>query len=251
VAADHGQVLPDALIALYQLGPHSRYSCAVRIVRSQKIANVPIERVRYLMRRIAGLQFSVAMIIHELDVSDRQARRLVRALLAVGYIRKVDDRTERVRFYERTLDGSTLASATMAPPLRRSTVERLLVDVIARAREINANDAYAYRVARIELFGSARGDNPRPSDVDLAVSLTKRHADPAQQERAEWSRRRIAHESGRRFRDVDDLFWPDREVRLALRGRSRGLSLVDGDTPARLGAKTDVIFEDKPKRRRG
>jgi DNA-binding MarR family transcriptional regulator len=220
----------------------------VRIVRGQKIAGVPIERVRHLMRRSTGLEFGVAMISHELDLSDGQARRLATALLAAGYIRKTKHRRDRATFYERTLDGSTLAAATMAAPLRRSTVERLLTDVVERARAINANDAYAYRVVRIALFGSALGDDPRPGDVDLAVMLAKRNEDPVEQERAEHARRRVAWEGGRRFHDIDDLFWPETEVRLALRRRSRGLSLVDADTPSRLGAKAKVIFEDSNKR---
>ena len=150
----------------------SRYSWFVQIVRGQKIAGVPIERVRHLMRRTAGLQFGAAMISHELDLNDTQARRLASALLKAGYLQKVEQRGERSTFYERTLDGSTLASATMAAPLRRATVDRLLKDVVERARAINANDAYAYRVARIALFGSALGDALRPGDVDLAVTLT-------------------------------------------------------------------------------
>lgn len=220
----------------------------MRIVRGQKIAGVPIDRVRHLMRRCTGLQFTAATISHVLDLRDGEARRLASALLNAGYLRKVEQRGERSTFYERTLDGSTLASATMAAPLRRATVDRLLSEVVERARVINANDAYAYRVVRIALFGSALGDAPRPSDVDLAVTLTRRYADPVEQDRVEWAQRRIAQEGGRRFRDVEDLFWPETEVWLALRGRSRGLSLVGGDKPSQLNAVTKVIFEDSMKR---
>jgi hypothetical protein len=188
------------------------------------------------------------MVSQELDLNDAQARRLVTALLKAGYLQKVEQQSERSTFYERTLDGSTLASATMTAPLRRATVDRLLKDVVERARVINANDAYAYRVARIALFGSALGDAPRPGDVDLAVTLTRRYEDPVEQERVEWARRRVAQEGGRVFRGMDDLSWPETEVWLALRARSRGLAFVGGDKPAQLGAETKVIFDDSTKR---
>jgi len=108
-------------------------------------------------------------------------------------------------------------------------VDRLLKDVVDRACAINEDDGYAYRVARIALFGSALGKNPRPSDVDRAVTLSRR----------------------RRFPNITaEVFWPQTEVLLALRRRSRGLSLSEGDTPTRLRAESKIIFENTTDRRR-
>jgi predicted nucleotidyltransferase len=210
-----------------------------------------MEDVRRILRR-SILLFDDETIRDELRITTARARRLAKALLQAGYIRDVRRPGERAPSYERTVEGSALAGATMAPALHRSTAERLLEEVVERARAINEDDAYVYRVARIELFGSVLGNNPRPNDVDLAVTLSRRHADPDKQERAERVRRRAASERGRRFRNMtDEAFWPQTEVLLALRGRARGLSLSEGGTPARLGAKTKVIFEGSRPRRVG
>lgn len=90
-----------------------------------------------------------------------------------------------------------------------------------------------------------------PSDVDLAVTLSKRYADIEEQQRAEQARRRAAWEGGRRFPNITaEVFWPQTEVLLALRRRSRGLSLSEGDTPTRLRAESKIVFEDSRNRRR-
>lgn len=136
----------------------------------------------------------------------------------------------------------------MAAPLKRATVERLLAELVERARSINANEMYAYRVARILLFGSAMTESEaRPNDVDVAVALSRRHSDDQVQDRAERDRRAAAWARGRRFRNmVDDVFWPQTEVLLALRQRARGLSFSDANAPSRLGAESKVIFQDHP-----
>lgn len=223
----------------------AEYSPEVRITKGEMLGGVPIEDVRKLLRRNAGLSFSAESIVDDLSITNALAGRLVEALLGAGYIREVKQSHEGDTYYERTLDGSTLAAATMAPPLRRSTVERLLKEVVERAKAINENDAYAFRVARIVLFGSALGTKERPNDIDLAVTLSKRHQDPAEQRRAEELRRRGALAGGRRFPNITaEVFWPETEVRLALKGRARGLSLLDGDAAADLGADSKVIFEE-------
>ena len=228
----------------------------MRIDKGQLFGGVPIEQVRNLLRRHVGTQFSIGGIASGLGVNVAQARRVARELLAAGYVREEKKRRgERTRWFERTLQGSRLAAATMAAPLRRSTADNLLAALIDRARTINADETYAFCVARISLFGSAMTEAARPNDVDVAVLLSRRHMDNEQQERAERARRRAASERGKRFRNmVDEIFWPQTEVLLALRQRSRGLSFSDGDAPSRLGATSKIIFEDTgsttPRRRR-
>jgi DNA-binding MarR family transcriptional regulator len=222
----------------------------VRIAKGETLAGVPMERVRELLRRNIFL-FDTATIAADLRITPSQAGRLAKALLRAGYVRDVRRPGERVPCYERTLDGSTLAAATMAPPLRRTTVERLLKDVVERARAINDDDGFAYRVARIDLFGSALGEHPRPGDVDLAVTLSRRYADPNEQERADRARLQAARERGRHFPNITaQVFWAQTEVLLALRRRARGLSLSDGGTPERLGTKFKTIFATPTGRRR-
>jgi predicted metal-dependent hydrolase len=44
--------------------------------------------------------------------------------------------------------------ATAARPLRRSTATRLVADLIERARAVNSDDSWAYRVWMVAVFGS-------------------------------------------------------------------------------------------------
>jgi hypothetical protein len=95
----------------------------------------------------------------------------------------------------------------MAHPLRRETVDRLLREVVSRARAINARNEYAYRVAKLMLCSAAPW--PRRNGrmmSDLAVTLVPRYRDREQQQRAE----RVRVRGWPPLRAVAELFWPER-----------------------------------------
>jgi predicted nucleotidyltransferase len=64
--------------------------------------------------------------------------------------------------------------ATAAKPLRKSTAEQLLAEIIGRARLINADTKLAFRVQQLVLFGSVMKGANRPNDVDIGCTLVPR-----------------------------------------------------------------------------
>jgi len=79
-----------------------------------------------------------------------------------GFIEPVHDH------FEPSMKGSALALAKAAPPLRRETADRLITEVINRARAVNGDKSWAYRIGRLGVFGSCARGVDRPNDVDIA-----------------------------------------------------------------------------------
>src|SRR5436190_1431199 len=109
-----------------------------------------------------------------------------------GLVVEVEDNLEP------SMKGSALAQATAAKPLLCGTAERLVSEVVERARLINADDVWAYRVAMLVAFGSFVAGADKPNDVDVACRLQPRWRG-ATQEKAE-DLRRAARD--RRFRNT-------------------------------------------------
>jgi len=99
--------------------------------------------------------------------------------------------------------------ATAASPLRRETAERLIAEIIERARSINNDEKWSYRIGRLVVFGSFLGGEERPNDVDIACELRPRWSDERQRE--EDQVRRKARGEG--FRNMSEwAMWPKLEV---------------------------------------
>src|SRR5947208_5083131 len=77
-------------------------------------------------------------------------------------------------WYELTDQGTRLAQASAAAPLRRATAERKLREFMARVEQVNQSEEFAYRVNRVVLFGSYLTDAERVNDIDVAVELAPR-----------------------------------------------------------------------------
>ncbi|HQR20374.1 MAG TPA: hypothetical protein PKV98_05890 [Burkholderiaceae bacterium] len=106
-------------------------------------------------------------------------------------------------------------------------------------REANSRNDFVFYVTRVDLFGSCLTGAELVNDVNLAVELTPRQADDEACEAA----RRTARQAGRRFRSLtDELGWPERQLLLFRRGRSRRLSLHDIRELQRLGVPSETIF---------
>ena len=148
----------------------------MRISLDQKIAGYPAIRVRELMRRTAGGPIMFRDVRRILQCSHMAAARVINYLEKDGLIVSVEGSIEP------SMKGNALAFATAAPPLRRATASRLLAELIERARDLNADDTWAYRVRRIVVFGSYVRGSERPNDVDIACEMVVRisraaHAD--------------------------------------------------------------------------
>jgi hypothetical protein len=93
---------------------------AMRIEADQMIAGFPAVAVRQLMRETIGRQISVRWVTEVLKCSEPMANRVLSNLQREGFVTSVAGHLEP------SLKGSTLAQATAAKPLLRSSAERLV-----------------------------------------------------------------------------------------------------------------------------
>ena len=221
----------------------------MRIDPRDKIGGVPVMEVRRLLRGFMGATVVGAYF--------RDAG-LLEALLAKGLVGTVCRDPTQLRqsrvvigpgdraagpWYELTDQGTRLAQASAAAPLRRATAERKLREFMARVEQVNQSEEFAYRVNRVVLFGSYLTDAERVNDIDLAVELAPRWDgfDVGIQYQKEQERVRLAP----RHRTRNALAvqqWPWREVFLFLKARDRSFSLHDTQDQILYGIPNRVLY---------
>lgn len=190
----------------------------MRIDVQQMIAGFPAIAIRQLMRETLGRQISLRWVKEVLSCSEPTASRVLADLEREGFITTINGH------FEPSLKGSALAQATAATPLLRATAERLVSEVVERAKLINADDDWAYRVAKLVLFGSLLGGAERPNDVDIGCALEPRWRGETQRQAEELRRAACDHP----FRNIcEDVAWPKLEILRFLKSRSHGLSIQE------------------------
>ena len=206
----------------------------MRIAGNEKIAGYPAFQIRQLMRETVGRSIGRRYVREILRCSNSTAVRVLSQLEKAGFV-------EQVRgYWAATLKGSALAMATAARPLRRGTAERLIGGLVQRARLMNDDDTWAYRVRVLVLFGSYARGVERPNDVDVGCELCPRWSDEMQRRKEQASREK----RGGRFRNISEwATWPKLEVIRYLRARARGLSIHELDDWIKATEHT-VIFQD-------
>jgi predicted nucleotidyltransferase len=147
----------------------------MRIEENQFIAGVPAKDVRRFMRRTAGFIIRPRTVTHVLGFPEDDAHQLLRKFEVEGLVTPTDDH------WEATAKGHALEMATAAPPLKKETAERLLAELITRARAINSDSRWAYRVASLVVFGSVVAGKDRLNDVDIGCKLVQRFSGKRQQ----------------------------------------------------------------------
>lgn len=206
----------------------------MRIAAEEKIAGYPAIRIRQLMRETVGRSITPRYVREILSCSDSGAARVLSQLQKAGFVDSVRG------YWEATTKGSALAMATAAAPLRRETAQRLLADVVCRARLLNADDSWAYRVRILVVFGSYTRGVDRPNDVDIGCELCPRWSGEEQQQKEQERR----SNRGERFRNISQwAMWPKLEVIRYLRARARGLSIHELEDWMKSTEHT-VVFED-------
>ena len=211
----------------------------MRIERDQLIAGLPAREVRRFMRGAADHIIRITVVTHFLGLSPAGARKFLKELERDGWI------AAKVDHWEATEKGRALAMATAAKPLRRETAERLIAEVVERARMINRDSSLAYRVRLLAVFGSALTGKVRPNDVDIACRLAPRFAGEKQE---------ILEDERRASRGFINTFewaaWPKLEVLKKLKSRSRGLSVQDFGISTLEGIDHKLVFSDDKGRHR-
>lgn len=208
----------------------------MRISKDQVIAGVPAEHARALVRlfRHGGYTERAEQL-----VGDR-AYDVLSALAQDGYLERSTDGHDHI--WETTMAGSALAQASLAKPITRSTADRLIEQLVQRARAFNADPSYLVSAGRLTVFGSYLDPTiERLGDVDIELHIYRRPTPPGTDFTT--AARDYATNSGRRFTSyLDFLFWPDRELHLALRNRSTALSITHQDV-TRFTQNTKTIYD--------
>ena len=86
---------------------------------------------------------------------------------------------------------------------------------------------FLYWIEEVVVFGSILTNKSRLSDIDISIRLEKKLEAKEFSVAAE-RRTRSAAATGRSFRSiVDEVYWPEREVLLFVKSRSRSISLIE------------------------
>jgi hypothetical protein len=122
--------------------------------------------------------------------------------------------------------GRALTNANAMRPLPREQARKLLDDFLTRVKEVNADPYFLYQVRKVLLFGSYLSKKETLGDLDLAIELAPKEGNKERFEKLVMQRSRDAVRGGRRFPTfIDELAWPETEVRRFLKGRARYISL--------------------------
>ena len=206
-------------------------------------AGVPIVEVRDTLRRYRGSFFSVDFFARAMKISTTRAAGVRKQLLADGYLKATQNKHLKEELAEMTVKGNAFANATAAHLLHRETAELAVKQLLERVAKVNAPDcSFMYTVETVVLFGSLLStDRKRVSDADVSFELVRKPE--LDFDRASNERVQAAREAGRQFRGfIEELCWPEREVKLFLKNRSRALSFVEWDLDWLRATPHKVIY---------
>jgi predicted nucleotidyltransferase len=219
----------------------------VRLDPAETIRGVPILVVRDAVRRAQGGFVNADFFSQCLKTSRRKTLAVVDELTSRGYLELTDRASDDGPWYSVTINGSTFALASGAKPVSRATATRHLNALLERVTDINESGKYCYTVTTVLVFGSYLKEVPRLSDIDIAVELTRRFPDGEAQRAFEQQSIAQAERSGKRFANiVERLFWPQHQVLLHLKARSRVISLHTTDDAILKVATSRQVFPVTP-----
>jgi hypothetical protein len=185
--------------------------------------------------------WSTARIADELQIDERTASPVIDAMIAAGFLEErpsIDPRDDE-RFYQHGPDAARLCNARFMKRMKRAKADKMVSDLLERARAINARPELVVGIGKICVFGSYLTTESDLGDIDLAVEYARKTSG---RENTQWSLRR-ARESGRQFSNFgEELFFGDREVAVLLRNRNAYLSLHTMDEMNSIKAVNRVIF---------
>lgn len=219
----------------------------MRLDPAETVCSVPILVVRDAVRRAQGGFVNTEFFSKCLKTSRRTVLAVVAELVSRGYLELSDRASDEGPWYSVTINGSTFALASGARPVTRATATRHLNALLERVRDVNESGRYCYTVTRVLVFGSYLKEAPRLSDIDIAVELTRKLSDSDAQRASEQLSIAQAEHSGRCFSNiVERLTWPQHEVLLRLKARSRVISLHTTDDAILKIATFRQVFRVPP-----
>jgi len=214
----------------------------MRIDPNLPIAGQPPLKVREFFLKFRDWGWTPDAVGQHFEVTASVAVQINADLVRLGFALPDE---ERSGWWKATSAGSRLAVATAAKPLLRPAVERKLQEFIDRIRQVNHDEQFVFRVAKAVVFGSYLSAKARISDIDIGILLEPKEKDREKWEALKAKRIQKAHEAGRTFHNImDQVYWPEKEVLLFLKSRSRSLSLHSMEELTRMTSEFRVLFEE-------
>lgn len=210
----------------------------MQISSKELIAGQPAMKVRLLLRHVQLHDAVTTKFIGRvMDMDDKQAGRFSRKLAELGFLEKLGPEEQkklaksygtRFTWYRHTRHGLSLAFASAAPRIKRSTAEAVIAGFMDRVRQVNESDEYCYGITAVVLYGSILTGRRDLGDVDFAIQLTPRLSDSKAFLQLQRKRIQEAIESGRTFRNITmEMVWCATEIYMFLRARKRSISIHD------------------------
>lgn len=215
--------------------------------KSEVIAGERLLRIRGILRYFHDWDSSISVerIERRLECTRSRARKLLKALVARGFIEPSTDEWARPGDYEISDLGGRLVGWRAIPRINREKADRLIAELLERVREINGRDELAYKITYVGVFGSYVDGKNDLGDIDIAYEMEWR--DPSRKP-VEYNRERF-EASGRASGSFFlELYYGAHEVKKILKARNRYISLHTMDEMKRLGIRPRQLF---PKRRKG
>jgi len=191
--------------------------------------------------------WTVEQLGSHLKISATHAELICEALREQGVLERADQPDTRWHshsmYYRVSRIGTRFTNASMLKRIDRNRVDRLLVDILQRVKEINANSDLCCFVNEIRLFGSAADAKAESfSDVDICYVLARRKRPAQYKEWTAWSIAR-AEQSGRQgLQYFEMLFYGETEVKRALKNRNPYISLHSLDDVVGIGADSIRLY---------
>jgi len=226
----------------------------MRIDPKDQIAGVGILKVRDFLRQTSDIdRWGVPLAADRLSISPEVANELVGELVQRGYVEPAVSQG-KWQSYSNSVKGNALGLASAAKPITRKTADRVLSEFLDRVCQVNSDRSFLKMVRKVLVFGSYLSDASRINDIDLAVELVWKEDHPSVRgkERADvaFEHSCAAQDKGRHFGTlIDRMEWPENEVKLFLKSRSRALSIHPIEDGILDQTDTKVLFQEKELRR--
>lgn len=208
----------------------------MRVSKTDVIAGLPADLARAIVRRFRGRQMPAEAVADLLEGTEHVLDTVLADLEAAGFMEKVMVDGHGDTWWDTTIQGNSLAMASFGRPISRKTADRLVAELLDRARAYNADPSKPMFVDRLRVFGSYLDpDKDTIGDVDIELTYGRRITD-------EKALRDYTRASGRSFGTyVDELFWPQNELFLHLKNRSAFVNITLEDV-ALLTDKFETIY---------
>lgn len=197
----------------------------MRMVKTETVAGLPAPAARDFLRRVRLTDFDEEWALSLLEtLGATDPKSTLDSFEGDRYIERADRSPDGCRWWTTTTLGNALAMASFGKPITRRTADRLVAEMLDRARAYNSDPGKPSYVQRLRTFGSYLDQSVDPlGDVDVELVLGRRVNDPKEV-------LRYATASGRSFPTyIDRILWPQTEAVQILRNRSAAINITTED----------------------